>query len=98
MTKKTYVMGLCKDRHLAPVKEGVFPKVVMDTFNPDYLYREANKNIPEDCGRLALYVTGLTVAIMAVVRVCSERHIDLTCYHWEPGNNVYNRQDVLKWN
>lgn len=92
---KTYVLGLCKDRHPAPVKDGVFPRIVMDTFDPDIMYEQAKKGIPMDCGRLALYVTGLTVAIMAVVRVCSERNIKLTCYHYDKGRGVYNRQDVL---
>lgn len=97
MTKKTYVMGLCKDRHPAPVKEGVFPMWVMNTFNSETMYEKANAGIPEDCGRLALYVTGLTVAIMAVVRVCSERHISLTCYHYDKNHGTYNRQDVLQF-
>lgn len=95
--KKTYVLGLCKDRHPAPVKDGVFPEFVMRTYDPDYLYDEANFSIPEDCERLALYVTGLTVAIMAVVRVCSERHIDLVCYHYCKDSGLYNKQEVLSF-
>lgn len=93
---KTYVMGLCKDRHPAPVKDGVFPEWVMNTRNEQYLYNVANHNIPRDCGRLALYVTGLTVAIMAVVRVCAERNIKLTCYHYDKVAKVYNKQEVLQ--
>ena len=96
MTKKTYVMGLCQGRHAAPVKEGIFPRTV-NTFDPEMLYKEANDRMPEDCGRLALYVTGLTVAIMAVVRVCQERKIDLICYHYQGMRNTYDRQDVLQW-
>ncbi len=97
MTKKTYVMGLCKDRHPAPVKTGIFDQWVMGTRNEECLYRQAEERIPQDCGRLALYVTGLTVAIMAVVRVCSERKIDLVCYHYDKTYNVYNKQEVLKY-
>lgn len=95
--RKTYVMGLCKDRHPAPVKEGIFPEWTLNTFHPECLYREADERIPKDCGRLALYVTGLTVAIMAVVRVCSERRIELTCYHYDKNHGVYNKQEVLKY-
>ena len=95
--KKTYVLGLCKDRHPAPVNDGVFPRFVMNTFDPEYLYSEANFSIPKDCERLALYVTGLTVAIMAVVRVCSERKIDLVCYHYDKDRGVYNKQEVLTY-
>ncbi len=95
--KKTYVLGLCKDRHPTPVRDGVFPEVVLGTHNPDYIYEQAKARIPEDCGRLALYVTGLTVAIMAVVRVCNERKIDLTCYQWDRVTGYYKRQDVLKY-
>lgn len=95
--KRTYVMGLCKDRHPAPVKDGIFPEWVLNTFNAETMHREANEKIPEDCGRLALYVTGLTVAIMAVVRVCSERHISLTCYHYSKTHGNYTRQDVLQF-
>ena len=97
MTRKTYVLGLCKDRHPAPVKDGLFPKWVMDTHDPEKMYQQAKEAVPQDCGRLALYVTGLTVAIMAVVRVCAERQIELVCYGYDKVKEVYYKQEVLKF-
>lgn len=92
---KTYVYSLCKDRHPAPTNDGIFPKwVSMDT-SVNQLVELADQKIPKDCERVALYVTGLTVAIMAVVTVCARRGIHLTCYNMRKRTGLYERQDVM---
>lgn len=94
---KTYVYGLCEGRHPAPVKEGIFPTWVGtgSMRYPEVLRGFADKRIPKDCERLAVYVTGLTVAMMAVVSVCMSRGIHLTCYHKNKDTGVYDRQEVF---
>lgn len=78
---RTYILALCEGRHNFPVKQGIFPKSVSDVQDVNWLERTADKNIPEDCGRLAVYVTGCQSALLAVVAVCARRHIRLTAIH-----------------
>ena len=42
-----------------------------------------------------LYVTGLTPATLAVVRVCHEQGRSLTCYHFDRDSGDYYPQKVL---
>lgn len=94
--KKTYEFGLCEGRHWMPrsVKEGIFPERV-EVIRQDLLEKRAEERIPADCGRLCIYVTGLTMAMLAVVKVCAKRGIHLTAYHYNKNLGVYTRQDVL---
>lgn len=91
---KTFICGLCEGRHSWPVKEGIFPKVV-EHINEVDLENIAEQRIPKDCTRVAVYVSGLTIAMLAVVKVCARRGIGLTAYHYNPGSGVFSRQDVL---
>lgn len=93
-TGKTYVFGLCEGRHPWPVKEGIFPRTV-EHINDVQLEDIAERRIPSDCARLAIYVSGLAIALLAVVKVCAKRGITLTAYHYNPKSGVYYRQDVL---
>ena len=92
---KTYVLGLCANRHVMPVKDSVYPQWVPHSCTMDELEKMANSGIPADCDRLALYATGLGVALMSVVKVCLKRNIKLTVYHYDPYRDEYNRQEVL---
>ena len=91
---KTYIFGLCEGRHSWPVKEGIFPHTV-EHINDVQLEDIAEKRIPADCARLAVYVSGLTIAMLAVVKVCARRGIRLTAYHYNPTSNVFSKQEVL---
>ena len=92
--EKTYIFGLCQGRHDWPAKDGIFPKKV-DHVNNKWLEDVADRRIPSDCTRLAVYVSGLTIAMLAVVKVCARRGIKLTAYHYNPESGVFSRQDVL---
>lgn len=81
-----YTMMVCEGRHDIPCKTAIFPKVVENIFDFGSLYGVADKAIPQDCGLLDLYVTGLTPCVLAVAAVCHDRGIALTCLH-------YNRED-----
>lgn len=95
--KRTYMYELCEGRHNSPAKEGIFPRVVDKKLigDPIRLKNIADDRIPKDCGRLVIFVTGLTVAMLAVVSVCVERNIKLTCYHQDPVTKLYDRQNVI---
>lgn len=95
---KTYIMELCEGRHdFGKVKKlGIFPGRVRDVMNVAELETIAEKNIPSDCGKLAVYVTGLTTAMLAVVAVCARRGIPLTAIHKDKiKNEYYVAQKVL---
>ena len=98
MKKRTYMYELCEGRHDSPAKEGIFPHTVDSKLigDPIRLRDIADAKIPKDCGRLVIFVTGLTVAMLAVVSVCVERNIMLTCYHQDPITKMYDRQNVIK--
>lgn len=91
---KTYSFGLCEDRHRMPIHEGIFPHTV-ECIRADLLEKKAEERIPLDCDKLEIYVTGLTMAMLAVVRVCSKRGIHLTAYHYNPKYRMYTKQEVL---
>ena len=91
---RTYTMGLCQDRHRFPVHEGIFPHHV-EVKEATTLERYANERIPEDCDTLEVYVSGLTVAMLAVVKVCAARGIHLVAYHWNERYRLYTKQTVL---
>ena len=61
-----YVFELCKGRHTTPAENAIFSNSVNPT-DVDALFDEAWGKIPEDCDALDVYVTGLTVAMLAVV-------------------------------
>ena len=90
---KTYRYELCEKRHTGTM-EGIFPTKV-ECIRADLLEKRADERIPEDCDKLEIFVTGLTIAMLAVVRVCARRGIHLTAYHYEPEYHLYTRQEVL---
>lgn len=92
---KTYVYGLCYNRHPAPVREAIFPTNIDFKIGSSGLRDMAARRIPQDCERLALYTSGCVIALMAVVAVCVERGIKLTTYHYIAESHSYDRQDVL---
>lgn len=92
---RTYVLGLCYNRHPAPVKDAIFTTDVDFKGGISKLEKIADKRIPLDCGRLAIYVSGCTMAMMAVVAICIKRGIHLTAYHLNIERGGYERQDVL---
>ena len=94
---KTYVMGLCAKRHPYPVEDCIFPQWIDHDLTMDQLERMADKKIPEDCSRLAVYVSGIMVGILAVVAACSKRNISVTAYVYDPRKKKYNRQEVLSY-
>lgn len=90
-----YTFSVCEGRHEMPCKEAIFCKDVQNIFDFGGLYEVANKAIPQNCGLLDLYVTGLTPCVLAVVAVCHDRGIALTCLHYNREDNKYYPQIVF---
>ena len=42
-----------------------------------------------------LYVTGLTVALVSIIKACMELHVSLTLYHYDRDSNSYYPQEVI---
>lgn len=57
-------------------------------------YDETQLEIDEDV-KLNLYVTGLTVALIAVLNVCRKEGIKVTLYHYNTESGDYFPQEVL---
>lgn len=89
-----YIFELCAGRHQTPADKAIFAAVnnVTDT---EGLLQVARENIPADCSELTVYVTGLTPAMLAVVRACAERGIALVAMHFDRESGTYYPQKVL---
>ena len=94
---KEITMGLCAGRHNIPgVDNYIFPENVSPT-DPTQLLDIAWKNIPAGTKTLHVYVTGLTVAMLAVVSVCQARGISLIAHHYDRESGKYYPQSVLAY-
>lgn len=87
-------IGLCQGRHSMPVDNFVFDTEVNPT-DTKTLEAAANAAIAEEVTEVDLYVTGLTVAFAAVVKVCTDRGIGLTAYHYDRESGEYYPQTVI---
>ena len=73
-----------------------FPRQSTDLFDPldlTGMEREAAKQL-RGVFTLNLYVTGLTVALIAVLNVCREQKIKVTLYHYNRETGNYYPQEV----
>lgn len=92
-----YIFGLCQGRHDIPgVDTYIFGNEV-DPLDTEGLRKQAYHAIPKDATSITLYVTGLSVALLAVVDVCFARQISLTAMHYDRNSNSYYRQIVLDY-
>lgn len=87
------VFALCEARHEMPSVEG---SIFGNTINPldvETLEEEAlNKVIFYD--HVTLYVTGLSVALVAVINACIKGRTKLTLMHYNRETNDYYPQEV----
>lgn len=94
--KPIYKIGLCEGRHPLPVNEYVFGAVIEDPTDVNGLEEVAEeffRNLIPDC-LLELYVTGLSVALIAAINAASKyiniRNIVLM--HYDSKTNTYYPQ------
>ena len=88
-----YVYELCSGRHNTPATKSIF-QMNLNPTKTEELFAIADGAIPIDTTELVVYVTGLTVAMLAVVQVCLEREIPLTAMHYNRETETYYPQYI----
>ena len=69
-----YVFELCKGRHQTPATAAIYPGE-LNPLDVQGMYTAADEAIPADCTELVLYVTGLSVALLAVIQAANDQRI-----------------------
>lgn len=87
------VLGLCKGRHEMPVSSFIFDGAIEDPTDLKWLAATVSNSL-SDTTELDLYVTGLTVALVAVINYCCKYGIELTLYHFDTKSGSYFPQKV----
>ena len=91
---KTLNIELCQGRHEIPnATDGA---IFSNTINPLDVHglEEIAFNKLEGANSVNLYVTGLTVALVAVINVCHREGIMLTLWHYDRDSGNYYPQSV----
>jgi hypothetical protein len=87
-------MGLCWMRHPLPgIKRYVFGSRV-NPLDVRGLFESACEAV-KDVTYVDLYVTGLTVAVGAVVAACYRYGVPLTLWHYDRDRQDYYAQDII---
>lgn len=88
------IYGLISGRHAMPVSEYVFDEIE-DMFNFSRLEMVAFSRIVKTSDTLMLYVTGLTVATVAVLNIAKKLgYKDVVLKHYNRDNGLYESQRV----
>ena len=87
-------LALCEGRHQMPteVSGAIFPHNI-NPLDVEGLEKSASDKLA-GCTELTLYVTGLTVALVAVMNVCRQKCIKLTLMHFDRATGNYYQQPV----
>jgi len=87
-------IALCEGRHNIPqaTDGAIFPQVVNPLDIEGMAAVVATKL--QDVTDVNLYVTGLTVALVEVIKYCYFNDINLTLYHYDKNSNIYYPQLV----
>lgn len=86
--------SLCEGRHEIPQAiDGSIFGAEVDPLDLSGMEREAAEQL-RGVFTLNLYVTGLTVALVAVLNVCREQNIKVTLYHYNRETGNYYPQEV----
>lgn len=97
---KTFKLGLCNNRHeIKDVTTYIFDEgVICFPIDPkalrDQVVDRFNKLGIKDHDDLIIYVTGLTSALTAVIRIAFKHSMTLTLMHYDKGSKSYI-EDVL---
>ena len=87
-------IGLCKGRHEMPVEDYLFPMSI-NIFDYHDMQERIARKIPFDYkGCVQLYVTGITTAVVEVIKYCVFHGITLELMHFNRDTNGYVVQVV----
>lgn len=102
MEKIQVSLGAIKGRHELPVKEYVIQEDLQDVTDivaieekVDSYFEKLNKEYKEAKLQIILYITGLTVVTLAVVKSCKKLGYGLVCMHFDRDSNSYIAQPIL---
>lgn len=89
-------MSLCKGRHEIPeAVDGSIFGTEVDPLNVEGLQAQAMETLSAlEIRHLDLYVTGLTVALIAALNACRSLGIAVTLWHFNRETGKYYSQDV----
>lgn len=93
-----YRMALCKGRHKIPmaIHGAIFDYEITNIVDTDKLEHEAYIKLKSSgCNGLDLYVTGLTVALIATINACKRLNLPVTLWHFDRETGSYFNQEVL---
>ena len=91
----TASMELCKGRHSTPATDGAIFETEVNPLDTAELEQTAKERLHSlDIKKLNLYVTGLTVALIAVLNVAKELNIKVTLWHFDRESDEYYEQEV----
>ena len=85
--------ALCRGRHEMPCDEAIFDHICDPTDTMALYHIAMDKVIDYDC--IVVYVTGLSVALVAVINACHDRGIDLCLKHYNRDTGDYYNQWVF---
>ena len=92
-------IGTCSGRHEMPVNEFIFNNAVEDVTDVESINNTVkavlDAKLGDDKNIIHLYVTGLTVLSMAVVKYCVDNQISLVLYHFDMATKSYYSQVVI---
>jgi len=92
---KNLSMELCKARHETPATDGAIFGNEVDPTDTTGLEKCALERLSElQAEKLDLYVTGLTVALIAVLNAARELGIEVTLWHFDRETGGYYKQEV----
>lgn len=91
----TASMELCKGRHSTPATDGAIFGTEVNPLDVSGLETHAKEKLASlNITRLHLYVTGLTVALIAVLNASKELEIEVILWHFDRKSNKYYCQEV----
>ncbi len=93
--KQEYHVALCEGRHDIPgaVDGSIFPNTV-DPTDLDGLYDTAAKEL-DGIKKVTVYVTGMTQALVAVIKVCMKENISLTVMYYDRETGNYISDEIM---
>ena len=95
--EKVLKLGAVEGRHEINGIDGYVLHAVEDVTNLSGIEQAVFASLDEKLvgyDKLALYVTGLTSVVLAVVKYCYANDIELSCYHFDRDSNDYFEQVI----
>mgnify|MGYP000945281539 CR=1 FL=1 len=94
-------LGTIKGRHQLPVTDYVFNEEIRDVTDVDKIQQDVDyyfNELSETCNdkvQIVLYITGFTVATLAIVKACKRLGYELVAMHFDRESNSYFGQIIL---